>query len=272
MNGSYAAKILADSVSESGSRLTSFLVTFPRIVLAEWNTHRVFSRNTASSRAIPVSKIVQMVLDSPFIPETWPVNQPGMSASSILGEKDSEKAVKIWLAARDAAVHRASELQALGVHKQITNRLLEPFLYTTVLVSSTEWKNFFHLRTAPDAQPEIQTIAKMMQVLYLESHPVTVSPESWHIPFYRQEEDTSLSIDSCLKVNVARCARLSYLTFDGRKSTEDDLDLYEKLKTSQHWSPFEHIATPCEGWHGNFYGWKQYRQLVDTVSKESHGK
>ena len=159
----YDAKIVADSVSEVGDRLTTMEVTFPRMVLAEFNTHRVFSRNSASSRAIPVEKQLQRIMDDPFIPVWWGRKQSGMQADHELEGDGLVQAKAEWLAARDSAVGHVQRLLELGLHKQITNRLLEPFMWHTVIVTATEWSNFFALRANPMAQPEIRVIAEMMR-------------------------------------------------------------------------------------------------------------
>jgi len=138
----YNARVLLDSTSPAGIRLTTLEVTFPRFVLAEFNTHRLFSRNSASSRAIPTSKLIERVLKDPAIPLEWGKNKAGMSASDVLSPDLAQEAEHVWLGARDAAVANAQRLLDLDVHKQELNRLLEPFLWHTVIVSATEWKNF----------------------------------------------------------------------------------------------------------------------------------
>ena len=133
---SNSAKIVADSVSPDGVRLVTFIVTFARMVLAEFNTHRVFSRNSASSRAIPVKKMIKMVMENPYVPETWGKNQKGMQAGEDMTEEEAAIEVKAWLEERDYAVQRARERMERGVHKQIANRPLEHYMYHTAIVSS----------------------------------------------------------------------------------------------------------------------------------------
>ena len=259
----FEATIVADSVSPEGKRLTTMVVSFPRIILAEFNTHRVLSRNSASSRAIPVAKILDRVKQDPFIPVSWGKNQKGMSADEEIPENLQDYARVHWLDARDSMIRKAQCLMDLGVHKQIANRLLEPWMFTTVLVSSTTYHNFFRLRNHPKAQPEMQRIAGIMQSVYEGSVPKSLKEGEWHLPFLR-EEDLNLPLEEIRNVVTARCARLSYLTHDGRRDHAEDLRLHALLASDGHWSPFEHVATPCPGRHGNFEGWKQYRQLVDT--------
>lgn len=144
----YRADILADSISPSGSRLTTMKITFPRIMLAEMNTHRVFSRNSASSRAIPFKKMVRMVQENPFIPIAWQKDHKGMQGNEYITDPEHiQDCINSWLEARDYAVHKSSELNVDGgVTKQLCNRLLEPFMWHTIIVSSTEFSNFFQLR------------------------------------------------------------------------------------------------------------------------------
>lgn len=145
------AKILADSISERGDRITTYLLTFPRIILAEFNTHRAFSRNSASSRAIPFKKMVESVQTNPFIPIAWQKDHKGMQGTEYLsdvpaGVSDKEFAIDMWLEARDAAVGNAKILNDTGVTKQLCNRLLEPFMWHTVICTATDYDNFFNLR------------------------------------------------------------------------------------------------------------------------------
>lgn len=276
----YSAKIVADSVSEAGDRLTTMEVTFPRMVLAEFNTHRVFSRNSASSRAIPFSKQLEKIQADPFVPVHWGANQSGMQADEEISSDKQAVAEIDWLNARDAAVVHAKELHTLGVHKQIVNRLLEPFMWHTVIVTATEWSNFFALRAHKDAQPEIRTIAEMMKELYLAGEPQLLKVGEWHLPLIQPEEYDGVFefSEEARKISAARCARVSYLTHDGRRDLEADFTLYERLVGGGHMSPLEHVATPHwyqpepgdfgdvfppQGeWSGNFHGWKQFRKFI----------
>lgn len=264
----YSAKILADHLSPSGKRIVTYEVTFPRIVLAEFNTHRMFSRNSASSRAIPVEKMLARIEADPFIPTYWGKNQKGMQADVELTPEEQDKARFAWLAAKGRAVDWAKTLLDLGVHKQITNRLLEPFLWHTVIVTATEYDNFFALRTHRDAQPEIREIAVMMERLYCEHEPVEVPEGFWHLPLV-EDRDTlaaeGFTAEEIRQVSVGRCARVSYLTHDGKRNPRADIELCRRLQESGHMSPFEHVAQalrdPDES--GNFVGWDQYRKMID---------
>jgi thymidylate synthase ThyX len=260
----YDARVLLDSAGPGGIRLTTLEVTFPRFVLAEFNTHRVFSRNSASSRAIPTSKLIERVERDPVIPLEWGRNKPGMSASAVLVGDDANAAQAAWLQARDGAVAGARALLALNVHKQELNRLLEPFLWHTVVVTATEWQNFFELRCAPNAQPEIREAALRMRAAVASSFPQSVADGEWHTPLMHPDE-ASLPLELRKQVSAARCARVSYLTHDGRREISKDLELYDRLRADRHLSPFEHVATPASDahFHANFRGWVQMRAEIE---------
>jgi len=260
----YNARVLLDSTSPAGIRLTTLEVTFPRFVLAEFNTHRLFSRNSASSRAIPTSKLIERVLKDPAIPLEWGKNKAGMSASDVLSPDLAQEAKHVWLGARDAAVANAQRLLDLDVHKQELNRLLEPFLWHTVIVSATEWKNFFELRCAPNAQPEIRAAARLMLEAMNANVPQTLEYGEWHTPLL-QADESALDLETRRRVSAARCARVSYLTHQGLREIERDLELYERLRTDRHLSPFEHVATPAPdgAFQANFRGWLQMRREIE---------
>lgn len=262
----YSARILCDSINRKVQRLTTMEVTFPRFILAEFNTHRLFSRNSASSRAIPFAKQVARVMADPFIPIYWGKNQSGMQADQEIDEELQQVGREKWLRARDYAVEQATILSDIGTHKQIVNRLLEPFMWHTVIVTATEWKNFFALRIHPDAQPEIQHIAKMMRQRLEQSTPKLVEVGNWHLPLILPDEYNGV-FEYSLKareVSAARCARVSYLTHDGQRSIDADLELYHRLVSSGHMSPLEHVATPLlyKPGYSNFRGWRQLRKTI----------
>lgn len=141
-----SATIIKDSINKRGERITTIKMVFPRYLLAELNTHRMFSRNSASSRAIPFKKMVKSAEDTPFIPMAFQEDHKGMQGTSYLTGIEFENAVDNWLLARDSAIINAKILDSLGVTKQLCNRILEPFIYHTVLVTATQWDNFFELR------------------------------------------------------------------------------------------------------------------------------
>jgi hypothetical protein len=269
----YKARILADSQSPAGARLTTFEITFPRFVHAELMTHREFSRNAASSRAIPIEKMVRQVLDDPAGPVWWGKNQSGMQAKEELDPILAGAAKVEWLRARDAAVDSVRYMQQVGLHKQISNRLLEPWMWITVLVSATNFSNFFALRCHPDAQPEIRVIAEMMRDLYFKSQPKMLAYLHWHLPLLDDKAElleAGVTLQDLIKISVGRCARVSYLTHDGKRNPQADIDLHDRLATSGHWSPFEHVAWAAQPTSrfgevrrvrsGNFEGFEQYRK------------
>lgn len=247
---SYSARVLCDSISPHHVRLTTLEVTIPRLVLAEFNTHRMFSRNSASSRAIPVMNRIAAVIADPFIPESFGKNQKGMQAEEELDETNQELARDAWLIACGNAVKSASRLAGLdgvitgGVHKQLANRVLEPFMWQTIIVSATEWENFFALRDNDQAQPEIRKPAQLMKQAMNDSVPVTLDYGQWHLPLIQPDEFGLYDIDTLIKVSIGRCARVSYLTHDGRRDINADIELYDRLIKSGHMSPAEHVARP----------------------------
>ncbi len=256
----YEAKIVLDSVSRNGYRLTSMVCTYPRFVHAEMLTHRVFSRNTSSSRAIPIAKVIEQVQNDPVIPISWGKNQAGMQAHQELDERLAGMAKERWLLSRDHAVDSAKSLMMLGVHKQLVNRLLEPWVWVTCLISSTEWDNFFKLRCHKDAQPEIRHIAELMRDSLRDSVPV---PRDLHRPFVSEGEFIDIWDDELDDISAARCARVSYNKHGENTTSGQDIGLAEKLAAAGHWSPFEHVARARPGQHANFNGWLQYRALLE---------
>jgi thymidylate synthase ThyX len=263
------AKIIADSVNANSDRLTTMEVQFHRFILPEFNTHRVFSRNSASSRAIPISKQIERISKNPAFPVFWGVNKPGMQADEELAFCDSVKASKTWLKASKSAVKHAKKLEKLGVHKQTTNRLLEPFIWHKVIVSSTEWDGFFKQRCSPLAQPEIREVADLMRKAYEASTPTLLIKGEYHLP-YLTFKDLNFSKEDRIKMCSARCARVSYDNHDGSFNQLKDLQLFSRLANADppHWSPMEHIATPSTkklNNSGNFTGFAQIRHNLDLV-------
>lgn len=266
----FEAKILADSVGRSESRLVTMQLTYPRCIHSEFMTHRQFSRNAASSRAIPIGKMIQRVVDEPFIPLHWGINQKGMQAESV--HSDTIYCEKRWLFARDKAVESARELSAMDLHKQIVNRILEPFMWITVIATGVghAWENFFKLRCHPDAEPHIQKIAYMARHVLDRSQPAILRPLEWHLPLFGFSGDEGVAELDRVKLSTARCARVSYLTHDGKRDVQADIDLHDRLATSGHWSPFEHAASVTGSAKevdsgGNFgAGWFQYRKTFNA--------
>jgi len=262
------ARILADSarLDSPAARITTFELRYPRMVHSEMMTHRMLSRNAASSRAIPIERMIADVLEDPAMPVHWGSNKPGMQAGAEL-EGDSLSAVqRRWLQARDNAVCTAREMSAWGLHKQIVNRILEPWAHITVICTATDWANFYHLRRDPMAQPEIRALADAMWTAQQESRLIHRSHRdgvgAWHLPLVTDDERRNLDLTDLIKISTGRCARVSYLTHEGKRDPAADIALHDRLATSGHWSPFEHAARVQETAtrSGNFYGWDQYRK------------
>lgn len=366
----FECTILADSVNQFGNRITTMKVTFPRIILAEMNTHRMFSRNSASSRAIPFERMLKMVEDNPFIPIAWMKDHKGMQGTEFFEYPiDIQREQSDWLGDRDLAIIKARARSERGITKQLVNRTLEPFMWHTAIITCTEWENFFALRCPtyslrnypePDgvenyyrskkdlikasdsseegmikisdelrsdlnhigwfkvnkgqAEIHMMRVAEMMWDAYSESKPKELREGDWHIPFgdqiqdhrlqelvtFEHEEDaikldTSIFKSLKIKIATARCARVSYLNYEGKDDYSADFKLHDSLSASGHWSPFEHCAKAMSthefethfsgilkssmlssnyfpeavsidniseigGWSGNFRGFIQYRK------------
>jgi len=222
----HAAKILAYSISPNGDELITYEAICPRIVLSELNTHRELSRNSASSRAIPVKKMIKMVMENPYIPTSWGKNQKGMQQGEDLVGEAADDARYEWLEARNSAVSAATKMLELGVHKGLTNRLLEPFMWHTIILTSTMpgLMNFFHLRDHEMAHPDIRIPAAIMHKLWKEATPQLVQQGHWHLPLVQPDElvviEERLVVDEppevfrpWVKISSGRCARVSYLFF-----------------------------------------------------------
>ena len=263
----YECSVLADSLNPVGKRLTTVVVTYPRMIHAEALTHRTMSRNSASSRAIPNEKLRQRVIDDPAMPVFWGANQSGMVANEELDPASITLAMATWLEARDAMLEYSEKLSRLGLHKQLCNRLIEPWMGITVIISATEWDGFFRQRCHKDAQPEMRRAAEVIRDAMAASSPRKLELNEWHLPLVRNGaggDDQGMLIEDLVKLSVARCARVSYLTHDGRRDPQADLTLYERLVTQGHWSPLEHAAQASGSERcGNFFGFVQHRSMVD---------
>ena len=260
------AKVICDSVNVmTGDRLTTMIIKYHRFIHSEILAHRSLSRNSSSSRAIPINKLIQNVIDDDVYPLHWGKNQKGMQAFKEISASDIEQAKRLWEVARNNAINSARQLVDLGVHKQVVNRILEPFSTITVIVSSTEWSNFFKQRCHPDAQPEIRILANEMYNAYNNSNPRELAVGAWHIPLIDDCNDL-IGISQALKISAGRCARVSYLNHEGKRNIEDDVALHDKLLSSnpKHLSPFEHQAVQTKSeYFGNFRGFKQYRKFIE---------
>jgi thymidylate synthase ThyX len=262
-------KILSDSVSTAGNRITTFILTYPRFIHAEFMTHRMLSRNTSSSRARPAKQLIKEAEQAPAMPMFWGKNQSGMQSFQELTGLELELCQSIWNAARRSSVRKAKELDKLGLHKQYINRILEPYTHITVVCTATDYANFFNLRADKEAMPEIQILAYEMLEAYKNSKPAKKKVGEWHLPFADKYINEKLGIDKLLKICTARAARVSYLNFEGDIDHNKDYVLHDRLAESGHWSPFEHAAQAERGssYSANFKGWKQYRKFFSKENR-----
>lgn len=269
----YTARIVADSIAPHGVRLTTMDLRYPKIIHNELMTHRDFSRNASSSRAIPPARLIANVLEEPATPVFWGAEQRGMQARAGLTGGDLREAQALWRQGAKQAAKLQQELMDVGLHKQLANRVSEPWHHISVIVSATEWENFFALRCHRDAQPEIQALAWAMADAYHASRPRAVAEDEWHLPYVDATELGALGQETALKCSVARCARVSYNNHDGTAPDVDkDLALHDRLLAGLrsddptepgHLSPFEHQGSPLASADmrcGNFRGWGQYRK------------
>ena len=276
------AEIVGHSLSPQGDELISVLCTFPRIILAEVNTHRMLSKNTSSSRAIPFNKMVEAVQENPFIPIAWQKDHKGMQGTEYLADRKHENAVYEWLKARDYAVKQARMMNNDGVTKQLCNRLLEPFMWTTMLITGSKegWENFFSLRcpnydgfkskkeaskeflekgnintstwseldwlylNKGQAEIHMMTLAECIYDAVNESTPKQLKADQWHIPMISDLESLKLSTDDQIKLSVGRAANTSYTVVgDGKELTlEHAIKIHDKCVELVHSSVFEHCA------------------------------
>jgi thymidylate synthase ThyX len=263
------SEILLTSINEHGQTITTWVLTMPKFILAEFNTHRVLSRSSASSRAIPLKKVMAEVREKPFIPIYWGMNESGMQAKQEASPEIREKAIAIWLRVAGHALDGAKEYQELGIHKQHANRLLEPWMFVNTIVTTTHYENFFALRSDEMAQPEFEWLADTMLEQYNNTPPKLLKKGEWHVPF-GDKYCQGLTLEQKLKVATARCARVSYKNFDGNYEPEKDYDLYHKLWSSGHFSPFEMCACSADEdvQSGNFQGWIQYRKTIPNECRK----
>jgi thymidylate synthase ThyX len=297
------ARILADSVSPEGVRMTTMEIEYPRFILAELNTHRMLSKNSASSRAIPVKSMHEHIRANTATPVYWGINQPGMKAKEELTGADKSWAGYLWAKARDMAIGYSQDMADLNIHKQITNRITEPWMIMKTVISGTEWANYFWLRDHTDAQPEIAVLAHKMHQAYDASVPQQLQPGEWHVPYvnsyrdshtgvlhYTDSEYKYITAEQARVISASCCAQVSYRKNDD--SYEKALKIYTQLIESEpaHASPVEHQATPMyvfvdeydpaswqEGvthvsrngdlWSGNLRGWIQHRKLIANEAR-----
>lgn len=296
----FEALIIADSIStiNNSSRVTTIQVTYPRFIHSEIMTYRVFSRNAASSRAIPTKKILEQVRNNPAMPIHWGKNQSGMQASEEINNKvEIDLSLiglegKLILSKEDAwafgakcSAMIAEGFLNAGYHKQLANRQLEHSQWMKTIITATTWDNMFEQRCHKDAQPEFEKLAYLIKDSLNQSIPSELKLGDWHLPYVNDDEKTKYELDTLVKLSTARCARVSYLNHDQSEPQVDkDIDLHDKLVVAKpiHASPSEHSCTP-DIWnikpyeffsnpqlHGNLKGWVQYRKLVERNLLPSH--
>lgn len=294
------AKIIADSINSDGNRMTTMEIEYPRFILAELNTHRMLSKNSASSRAIPVESMHKHIHTNPAAPIYWGKNQPGMQAKEELSGDDLNQAKSIWNLAKEDALHWAKKLFTTGAHKQVANRITEPWMTMKTVISGTEWANFFWLRNHEDAQPEIAALAIAMFDAMITSIPNILEWGEWHVPYVKTErnalgilcyydnEGRRITVEQARIISASCCAQVSYRKNDD--SYDKAVKIYKQLIESvpAHASPVEHQATPmsasmieywrtAEGithldkqgqlWSGNLQGWIQFRKTIPNEAK-----
>jgi thymidylate synthase ThyX len=312
----YQAEILADSMSPEGMRLTTLRVTYPHSIHKDVMTHRAFSRSFQSFRAYPPEKVIETIERDPFIPESFDTRIKGMGQGEALGNQ--REGLDQWMRHIENSLTTAREFISMDVAKAQVNFVLQDLTWITGIITATEWDNFFALRLATDqdgkplARPEVYKIAHMMREAIDHSQPAPIRHDGWHLPLVDNDKlawdkqvwsfisnDMSRAWDYWKMISVGRCARVSYLTHDGQRDAQKDIELHDRLMQDGHMSPFEHIARPFSPgeWYtisemeravsesdnsiqslrqlkqqqminqcrfsGNFFGWHQYRKDIN---------
>lgn len=271
------AKIIADSISPQGIRLTTFHLHYWRAIHSELMTHRDFGRNARSSRAVPTNVLLTEPI---FIPQ-FGMNQPGMQSEILAPPELQEKWATEWAELAEINRSYVARWTEEKMHKQHCNRPLEWFGWIDVQVTSVYWENFWALRISEYAQPEFNELAQAMKHSMMDSMPTLLRPGEWHLPWVLDNEREALDLEILIKLSVARSARLSYKPFEGEADLDREIKRYEGLVVNRpvHASPAEHQATPdtCRwGWgdqynemvwdypgqHGNLFGWRQHRKMI----------
>lgn len=252
-----SAEVIAFSAYKTKNQfntLATMKLRYPLMIHAEFMTHRDFSRSASSMRAVPTERIIAQVEEDLAMPSEFGANKAGMQAGPEIAE--AEAARLEWRQAAADAIYRAKRLSALGLHKQVINRILSPYAHISVVVTSSVWQNFFDLRVSEFADPTMYELAEAMQrALYAET-PRLLMPGQWHTPFVNDgtggEQDVLQS--------AAMCARVSFLRHDGQRPTwEENERLAARLLRDKHMSPFEHQARAARGRFYNLHGWRSFR-------------
>jgi len=278
------AKVIADSISPSGQRITTLEIEYPRFILAELNTHKMLEKNSSSSRAIPIMKMIEQLETNGATPLYWGKTKAGMQADGEIQGVELEDSHLIWGFASQSAISRALALNEYGLHKQTTNRLLEPFQMMKTVITGTDWDNFFNLRIHPDAQPEFCMLAYKMYVAMKESVPIPLKAGEWHLPYVDSSHELSeeglpvlgtlryhtgevgtesfkyLTLEEAQRISASCCAQTSYRKSDDSLEKADKVfDLLVKADVL-HASPFGHLATPVRNY------WQNPKSYLDDVN------
>lgn len=283
---SVSAKVIADS-SFQGNRLITLEIELHRFVLPEFNTHRSISRNFQSSRAVPVKQMIEQVRNNPAMPVHWGLNEPGMVANQQLEGYSLLDVKRQWVKGAMNAADSAALMEELGAHKQIVNRLLEPFMWTRGVATATvdDWKAFLKLRLHKDAQPEIKALAEKISEAIDTSSIAELGPKDWHMPYFGDGywlKGCGIDLKDALMISASCCGQVSYRKLDD--SLEKAKKIYDMLNlpcegvypdNPPHFSPTEHQVKfeygSCKSLSGNFHkqGFIQYRKALEMgIEKE----
>lgn len=250
------AKVICDSISEAGQRITTFEIEYPRFILAELNTHKMLEKNSSSSRAIPIIRMIEQIDSNMAVPLYWGKAKSGMQADDEVDAVTKLMAETSWQGDFNRLKESAIWMDDMFIHKQIANRLLEPFQMMKTVITGTDWDNFFNLRIHPDAQPEFCMLAYKMYVAMQESKPVLLREGEWHLPYvsigwnskgeiaYFDADFNVISLEQAQRISASCCAQTSYRKSDDSLEKADKVfDLLVKADVL-HASPFGHLATP----------------------------
>lgn len=261
----------AELIVGNGSCLT-YKLEYPRYIHSELMTHRAFSRNATSSRACPLKTTLEKLKNDRWYPAHIYQNCPGMVGKKLAENPETFKVY--WDDARDAVIKAAESMSLFDFHKQHINRILEPFLKIKVIVTATDWDNFFNLRLAEDAEPEMRDLAMAIQLETRGHHSsehfgacYELQDARCGLPFVTQEEvDMIKDPDVLMRISGARCARISYKEYDGSDpNVMKDLELANRLLKAGHMSPFEHPTVFMDD-NFNYYnltGCMSYRYIYE---------
>lgn len=310
---SIEVNVIAHSISKKGKEILTYELVYPRAVHSELAVHRMLSKNSASSRAIPIPRVIEMVRNNPAMLSRYGSNQAGMQDKGfehdepVVFQGKSYTIREAWKLGAEFMCDLAESIHEAGYHKQVGNRLLEPFQWMKVVLTGTEFANFFWLRDHEAADPTIAELARKMLEAKQRSSPVLLGDDDWHVPYFENGywiaervgmagltvNSSGITLQEALDISTSCCAQVSYRKLD--KSQEKADTVISRLNLDgkhpedpAHASPTEHQATPMTGdtmifngfptgytsYHkdlgmmsGNLAGWIQYRQLIPNTTK-----